>query len=148
MRKGSVKKLPPITFPQVNIGIDCEEVERWRELLPELIHGSYRRLFTRYEHNYCRSFADPAPHYAVRWCAKEAFLKAVSTFCKVTLRDIEVRNDKNGNPSIRIVSQKNRKSIDIIVQLSLSHTDSVALAMVFVIVNTKGKNLNTSSCQI
>ena len=57
-----------------SVGIDCEDIERWRKMLPRLYKGSQQKLFSDNEHIYCKSRADPASHYAARWCAKEALL--------------------------------------------------------------------------
>ena len=57
---------------EFHVGIDAEDVARWRELLARMDEAHAQALFTPEEHAYCQHQADPAVHYAGRWCAKEA----------------------------------------------------------------------------
>jgi holo-[acyl-carrier protein] synthase len=117
-----------------NIGIDCEDVERWRKMLPGLEQGIQRKLFSEEEHCYCRSFSDPAPHYAARWCAKEAVLKALAPFCKIDMRTIEIVNDDEGRPFCRF-SDPEIPRVKTIIKISLSHSKEVAMAVALVFVS-------------
>ncbi|MHB1126546.1 MAG: holo-ACP synthase [Bacillota bacterium] len=116
-----------------NIGIDCEDIERWVKMLPKLENGVERKLFSEKEHLYCRTFKNPAPHYAVRWCAKEAVYKAFSSFCKLDLRDIEILNDESGMPRCEI-NNPEVLTIKPVIKVSLSHTKQTAIAIALVIV--------------
>lgn len=116
-----------------NVGVDCEGVERWRRMLRQLEAGPRHGLFTESEHRYCRSFRDPSPHYAARWCAKEALLKALSRFVAVDLRLVEVRNDADGRPGFVLNDQK-LAGRDLAIRLSLSHSRETAIAVVMVTV--------------
>ena len=51
---------------------------------------------------YCAARKAATQHYAGRWAAKEAVLKALGTGWRrgISWRDIEVRNDRNGSPVI------------------------------------------------
>jgi holo-[acyl-carrier protein] synthase len=55
-----------------------------------------RRLFTEIEIAYCRSRRDPVPHFAARFAAKEAAMKALGTGLSlgVRWRDLEVRRER------------------------------------------------------
>ena len=114
-----------------NIGIDCEDIERWRNMLPKLDAGYQRKLFTDDEHSYCSSFKDPAPHYAVRWCAKEALFKALSPFFKLDLREIEVANDVDGRPFF-ILHCPDMAGLKLTICLSMTHSRKTAMAAVIV----------------
>ena len=116
-----------------NVGIDCEEISRWRSMLSKLEVGFQRKLFTEAEHKYCRSFKDPAPHYAVRWCAKEALVKALSPFCQLDLRSIEVTNDKKGRPSF-VLYDLDVACLNLTIRVSLTHSKETAMAIVIVVV--------------
>lgn len=105
------------------VGCDVEDIMRWRGMLPDL-QGTQRSMFTPTEHADCLAEADPAPHYAARWCAKEAAVKAVGREEGLHVRDIEVRRE-NGRPILFI---RGRRRDDLAV--SLSHSTSIALAVV------------------
>lgn len=117
----------------LNVGIDCEDIKRWRDMLPKLEAGYQRKLFTEDEHSYCSSFKDPAPHYAVRWCAKEALLKALYPFCKLDLREIEVANDLEGSPFFILNSPEVSVLNNLTILLSMAHSGETAMAAVIVI---------------
>ncbi len=57
-------------------GIDLVHVPRLREVM-ESNSVFEERVFTQGERAYCRSKADPFPHFAARFAAKEAVLKAL-----------------------------------------------------------------------
>ena len=116
-----------------NVGIDCEEISRWRNMLSKLEVGFQRKLFTEAEHKYCRSFKDPAPHYAARWCAKEALIKALSPFCQLDVRTIEVTNDEKGRPSF-ILNDSGAVCLNLMIRVSLTHSKETAMAVVIVAV--------------
>lgn len=70
-----------------------------------------------------------ASHFAARWAAKEAFIKATQNK-NLRHKDIWVNNSGNGNPSIRLSQRgkslvKNGKAL-----LSLSHSEKYAVAIV------------------
>jgi len=57
-------------------GIDLVHVPRLREVM-EGNPAFEERVFTAGERAYCRAKADPFPHFAARFAAKEAVLKAL-----------------------------------------------------------------------
>ena len=115
----------------MNIGVDCEDIERWVKMLPNLKSGYQSKLFKDREHEYCQGYKNPAPHYAVRWCAKEALLKALSPFYKLDLRTIEVSNREDGSPFF-ILNDKNIEKLNLNIKLSMSHSKTTAIAVVLV----------------
>ena len=117
-----------------NVGIDCEDIERWHNILLKLEESAQHKLFTEAEHKYCKSFKNPAAHYAARWCAKEALLKALHPFCKVDLRKIEIANDKDGKPFF-VVSDPEVAKLNLTVRVSLSHSKKTAMAVAVVAVD-------------
>ena len=60
----------------LGVGTDLIEVERVRSSLEQ--HGDrfLEKVFTPVEREYCQGMADPAPHLAARFAAKEAIAKA------------------------------------------------------------------------
>jgi len=115
--------------PDVTVGADCEDIERWRRMLPDLRNRTAKKLFTDQEHRYCRQFHDPAPHYAARWCAKEAVLKALAPHISVDLRWVEVLRDVSGRPAVGWRGPDRAALRKFKVDLSLAHSRKAAMAV-------------------
>ncbi|MEU4423068.1 holo-ACP synthase [Actinoplanes sp. NPDC024001] len=103
----------------IGIGVDIEEVARWRR--PD------ERLFTDAERGHCRATGRPAESYAGRWCAKEATLKAVSPFLAVGLRDVEIIAAPDGCPQVRLTGAGAGWAGT--VRVSIAHSPSLAVAV-------------------
>ena len=81
-----------------------------------------------------------AKHLAARWAAKEAVIKAWSggnfggapAVEAVRPRDIEVRTDAWGRPSIRLHGEVAAALVDAVVHLSLTHDGDTAAAFVVI----------------
>jgi holo-[acyl-carrier protein] synthase len=69
-----------------------------------------RRVFTDAEIAYCRARRDPVPHFAARFAAKEAGLKALGTGLSlgVKWRELEVRRERGQAPSL-VLSGRSRE---------------------------------------
>ena len=61
------------------IGVDVVKVDRLVQSLERFGKRFETRLFTEGELEYCRRHADPVPHLAARFAAKEAAFKAIGT---------------------------------------------------------------------
>jgi holo-[acyl-carrier protein] synthase len=107
------------------VGIDCEDVSRWRQLLANTGSRSLDALFTADEHAHCRGQADAAQSYAGCWCAKEAAVKAVTRFGRLTPRDVRIGHAPDGRP---VVTLAHPWSTRVEVQVSVSHTEATAMA--------------------
>src|SRR6187200_1935627 len=84
----------------VAIGIDIIEVTRIREVLARTPRFR-ERVFTAAERAYCDSRgAVAAQHYAARFAAKEAALKALQTGWRggISWQDVEVASRESGAP--------------------------------------------------
>jgi len=121
----------------VGIGTDIFEVKRMKERLqkqPSFIDG----IYTNQEINYCNQHKFKEQHYAARYAAKEAFLKALGTGWRngITFQEIEIMNDDLGKPEIHLHG-KAKEYMDELknntVHVSLSHSKEYAIA--FVIIN-------------
>jgi len=118
----------------IGIGVDIVQIERVRKLVEnysEFMH----QVFTAREIEFCQAKADSASSYAARFAAKEAMMKALSTGWneKVNWLDIEVINEEQGNPILKIKGRTLRlmKKMGIYqTHLSLSHERDYALAFV------------------
>ena len=119
----------------VSIGIDIIEVVRIREVLLRTPRFA-ERVFTTAERAYCDSRgAVSAQHYAARFAAKEAALKALQTGWRggIGWQDVEVASRESGAPyliftgQLLVVFQEFGASA---THLSMSHTSQHAIAQV------------------
>lgn len=111
----------------LGVGIDMEEVERFRRVNNR---GFLDKIYTKKELNYCFSKKFPAQHLAVRFCAKEAVLKAAGSKLKVkSLNEIEVVKKKTGEPQIKL---NNTKNDNLNISISLSHSSKAAIAIAII----------------
>jgi holo-[acyl-carrier protein] synthase len=85
-------------------GIDIVECLRIAHMIEQ--HGELfiTRVYTDGEIEYCRARKAAMQHYAGRWAAKEAVLKALGTGWRrgISWRDIEVLNDRQGAPTVAL----------------------------------------------
>ena len=93
----------------IGTGIDIIEVERVEQRVGS-DNGFRELVFSKDEILYCDSKAFPFQHYAGRFAAKEAFLKAIGRGWDsgLALHEIEVVNLPNGKPELRLCGA-NRK---------------------------------------
>ena len=91
---------------QVGLGVDIVEIERMKRILART--PSFRtRMFSEDERAYCDAKATPEVHYATRFAAKEAVLKALGTgFTRgINPRDIEVKRTSKGRPYVSLTGR-------------------------------------------
>jgi holo-[acyl-carrier protein] synthase len=116
------------------IGIDIIEVARISESV-DRDTGFKTLVFSGYEISYCESKAAKFEHYAARFAAKEAFLKALGTGWadELELNEIEIRNAENGRPTLHLLG-KTAESVGALnitsISVSLSHIKTMATAIV------------------
>jgi len=119
----------------VGIGIDIIEVARIREVLQRTPRFR-ERVFTPAERSYCDSRdAVAVQHYAARFAAKEAMLKALQTGWRggIGWQDVEVASRDSGAPYLilhGLVLELFNSSEATASHLSLSHTNEHAIAQV------------------
>ncbi|MBI5134695.1 holo-ACP synthase [Candidatus Uhrbacteria bacterium] len=115
----------------IGIGVDIEAISRFRHLRRTHDRHFLERIFTIRELNYCFSKKDPAQHLAVRFCGKEAAVKALASIGihAVGYCTIEICNNEKGVPFMRL--PKKQKSLQISV--SLSHSKEYAIAFVTIL---------------
>lgn len=131
----------------IGIGTDMVSVSRIRASLDR--HGDRfaLRCFSDVERARVgqTSKGDPALEaagYAKRWAAKEACAKALGIGIRdgIYLRDISVENDHFGKPSLTLTGGAARHLATLVpqgmtVQISLSMTDELPMAMAFVVIS-------------
>lgn len=120
----------------IGTGIDAIEVERVKEKLNKG-SGFREKVFSVSEIEYCEMRkANKYQHYAVRFAAKEAFLKAMGYGLGLTheLHEIEILVDESGKPSLHVSTniQKKIKATFNAVHVSMAHLQTIAFAMVIV----------------
>ena len=116
-------------------GVDIVSVGRVRGILDRQRIRFIERVFSPEEQRYCNAHRDPAPHYAVRFAAKEALLKALGTGWSSGIRwvDVEVCREEGKAPVIRLHDEAARIAARMEVRtihVSLSHSDENAVATV------------------
>lgn len=116
-------------------GVDVTEIARIEDALARFGDRFVARTFCVEEIAYCGAMANPAPHYAARFAAKEAVAKAfgVGIGGQVGWRDVEVVRDAEGRPSIRLhgpaLALADARGVTR-VHLALSHAAGCAWASV------------------
>ena len=119
----------------VGIGTDIFDVSRMKGKL-EGDGGRLREaIFTPREVEYCEGKRYPARHYAARFAAKEALLKALAYDGRGGLvwRQIEINRDHSGQPQVLLHGTLRERAERLLVTrilVSLSHTNTTALAQV------------------
>jgi holo-[acyl-carrier protein] synthase len=114
-------------------GVDIVEIFRMRDAIDRWGEAFLTKIFTAREIKYSNSRRFSHQHFAARFAAKEAVVKAFGEARKHPLNwtEIEVLNDKEGKPVIEfhdaaLKLKKAKKVSDVIV--SLSHSKNYAIA--------------------
>lgn len=114
------------------VGIDIVEIARVKRAITRQPRFKWR-VFTEGEIAYCESKPDPSPHFAVRFSAKEAILKAMGTgFRGVKWIDIEICKGDLGRPYVIFLGEAQDKLKELGIKevlISLSFTSQTAVAM-------------------
>lgn len=114
-------------------GIDIIAVGRMTRAMKNHEGRLEARLFTDAERAYCRARARPEEHFAARFAAKEAVLKALGVPSGLSWHELEVVNEVGGAPRIVLhglaATAAERAGVRKL-HLSLSHSDGNAVAMV------------------
>jgi holo-[acyl-carrier protein] synthase len=126
-------KLPPGGV-LIGIGADVIEVSRIRGVFERQGERFIARVFTDEEREYCFRMAHPHKHLAARFAAKEAVSKCFTTGIGAELgwRSVSVYHGSRNEPLVRL-DEKGEALLKAVgathVQLTLSHTDTVAMAV-------------------
>lgn len=121
----------------IGIGTDIIECLRIAQMIER--HGELfiNRVYTPHEIQYCQSRKLATQHFAGRWAAKEAILKALGTGWRrgISWRDIEIRNEPGGRPTVAlrggardVVTQLGITQMLISISHCRSHATAYALA--------------------
>ena len=117
----------------IGIGSDIVECVRIGRMIEQ--HGEFflTRVYTTREIRYCQSRRHVTEHFAGRWAAKEAILKALGTgwrrgWCWT---DLEIRNDHSGQPRVHVcgAARDHIHSLQVSdILVSISHCRNYATA--------------------
>ena len=116
------------------IGIDMIEVDRVAGKIGK-DEGFRELVFSETEIEYCEPKANKYQHYAARFAAKEAFLKAIGTgwVTGTAFNEIEVIHDANGRPFLHLLGSTAKLATEMgitKISVSLSHISNAASAIV------------------
>jgi holo-[acyl-carrier protein] synthase len=118
----------------VGIGLDATEIARIDDALRTYGERFMRRVFTDGEIEYCTRRRFAAPHFAGRWAAKEAAMKALGTGHGrgVLWKDIEVVRC-GGPPQLHLhggAAQHAARLGVTRVLVTITHRQTLAIAQV------------------
>jgi len=114
-------------------GVDIVEVYRMKDAINKWGDNFLTKIFTPKEIRYSNSRRFSFQHFAARFAAKEAVVKAFGEPRRHPIKwtDVEVLNDREGKPVIEFHDdalrlKKKKKVSDVVV--SMSHSKNYAIA--------------------
>ena len=119
------------------VGVDLVDVEDFATRFAGR-EAALAEIFTDGELAYCRGQRHPWPHFAARFAAKEAVLKALTSGLSGAMqwRDIEVTRDPAGTPGVLVTGATgealSRQGLRP-ASVSLSHARGLAVAVVVLV---------------
>ena len=121
----------------IGLGLDATDIDRIAATIERYGERFLHRIFTEGEVAYCTRRRVPSIHFAGRFAAKEAAMKALGTGHSqgVLWRDIEVirrggppQLQLRGGAATRFAAIGGRSSL-----LTITHSDDLALAQVLIL---------------
>lgn len=120
----------------LGIGTDIVSVKRIEQALETSGRQFLEKIFTNVELEYCETQTHKIEHFAGKFAAKEAFLKALGFgLGEIGLKMIEIKNENNGKPIIFLHDKAERVKVDRKINkifVSISHCREYATATVIV----------------
>jgi len=120
----------------VGVGTDITECLRIARMIERYGEIFLRRVYTAGEIEYCHSRKQATQHFAGRWAAKEAILRALGIGWRpgIAWHDLEVRSESNGRPTVALRGGA-RDAVEqagigqVLVSISHCRTHAVAYAI-------------------
>lgn len=112
----------------LSIGTDIVKIDRIKSLYKD--SKFLNKIFSSLEVEYCNKHKEPYIHLSGKFAAKEAVKKALLSakiVKAIPLVDIEVLNNKDKSPYIKLVNVNNVK-----FNVSISHDGDYAIAFVII----------------
>jgi len=121
----------------IGLGIDATDIDRIAQTIERYGDRFVHRIFTEGEVAYCQRRRVPAIHFAGRFAAKEAAMKALGTGHSqgVLWRDVEVVR-RGGPPQLLLHGGAGRRFAKMGARsslLTITHSESLALAQVLIL---------------
>lgn len=121
----------------IGLGIDAIEIHRIAATIERYGERFLRRVFTDSEIAYCTRRRRPAIHFAGRFAAKEAGMKALGTgrSQNVLWRDVEIVR-RHGPPQLQFLGGAARRFAALDAQgslLTITHSETLAFAQVLLL---------------
>ena len=121
----------------IGLGLDATDIPRIAVTIERYGERFLRRIFTSGEIAYCERRRDPAIHFAGRFAAKEAAMKALGTGHSrgVLWRDIEVVRH-GGPPRLAFHGGAQRRFAALGARstlLTITHSEALAMAQVMLL---------------
>jgi holo-[acyl-carrier protein] synthase len=121
----------------IGLGLDATDIDRIADTIERYGDRFLRRIYTDGEVAYCTRRRVPSIHFAGRFAAKEAAMKALGTGHSqgVLWRDVEVVR-RGGPPQLQLHGGAARRFAAIGGRSSLvtiTHSDELALAQVLIV---------------
>jgi len=121
----------------IGVGLDATDIHRIADAIERYGERFLKRVFTPGEIAYCTRHRVPAIHFAARFAAKEAAMKALGTGHShgVLWRDIEVVRG-GGPPHLQFHGGAARRFAEVGAKsslLTITHSDALALAQVLLL---------------
>ena len=116
---------------EIFLGSDIIEVSRIRSSIKTIGQRFLDKIYTSSEQEYCNSKSNPPIHYAGRFAAKEAIIKALksSGFNKpISFNSINIINTESGAPIVRAEFVFSGSC-----KITISHTGEYAIATAILI---------------
>jgi len=117
----------------VGVGLDVVPIARIASMLDRYGARLEEKLFSPDERAYCAGRGRPAQHFAARFAAKEATLKALGAPSGLRWQEIEVVSGPGGAPLLRLSGAAARAAAErgaVVRHVSLTHAGEVAAAVV------------------
>ena len=121
----------------LGLGLDATDIDRIAATIERYGERFVRRVFTEGEVAYCTRRKVPAIHFAGRFAAKEAAMKALGTGHShgVLWRDVEVVR-RGGPPQLELHGGAARRFAamgGLSSLVTITHSDALALAQVIIL---------------
>lgn len=122
----------------ISVGIDLVDVARIARMRASYGESFLSRTFTEPEIAYCAKYADSDIHYAARFAAKEAVVKALKTGFtgRINLKSVWVENSDSGAPIVCLDKFAKARLAEMgasKVEVSLTHLKDYAQAIALVL---------------
>jgi len=121
----------------LGLGLDATDIDRVADIIERFGDRFLQRIFTDGEIAYCTRRRVPAVHFAGRFAAKEAAMKALGTGHShgVLWRDVEVirrggppQLQLHGGAGARLAAMGGTRTL-----LTITHSDDLAMAQVLIL---------------